>query len=138
MGVNFYIFELIGSTDAHFDLSSAETSESFALMGSHYGVPMSDDLVANNSDGEAPVFLLRAVKAPMGANLGCLQVVKCWVGNAEEQQERVYNVAWSDDRSLDASGNFTTVGNTVELSSGRYTNTVGQSKFLEIILRWFS
>ena len=111
----------------------AETSDSFALMGSQYGVPMGGDLVANDKDGKAPVFLLRAVKDPVGANLDRLQVVKGWVDNAGEQQERVYNVAWSDDRSLDASGNLTAVGNTVELSSGRYTNTIGQSEFS---LKW--
>ena len=111
----------------------AETSDSFALMGSQYGVPMGGDLVANDNDGKAPVFLLRAVKDPVGANLDRLQVVKGWVDNAGEQQERVYNVAWSDDRSLDASGNLTAVGNTVELSSGRYTNTIGQSEFS---LKW--
>ena len=111
----------------------AETSDSFALMGRQYGVPMGGDLVANDNDGKAPVFLLRAVKDPVGANLDRLQVVKGWVDNAGEQQERVYNVAWSDDRSLDASGNLTAVGNTVELSSGRYTNTIGQSEFS---LKW--
>ena len=111
----------------------AETSDSFALMGSQYGVPMGGDLVANDNNGKAPVFLLRAVKDPVGANLDRLQVVKGWVDNAGEQQERVYNVAWSDDRSLDASGNLTAVGNTVELSSGRYTNTIGQSEFS---LKW--
>ena len=111
----------------------AETSDSFALMGSQYGVPMGGDLVANDNDGKVPVFLLRAVKDPVGANLDRLQVVKGWVDNAGEQQERVYNVAWSDDRSLDASGNLTAVGNTVELSSGRYTNTIGQSEFS---LKW--
>ena len=111
----------------------AETSDSFALMGRQYGVPMGGDLVANDNDGKAPVFLLRAVKDPVGANLDRLQVVKGWVDNAGEQQERVYNVAWSDDRNLDASGNLTAVGNTVELSSGRYTNTIGQSEFS---LKW--
>ena len=111
----------------------AETSDSFALMGSQHGVPMGGDLVANDNNGKAPVFLLRAVKDPVGANLDRLQVVKGWVDNAGEQQERVYNVAWSDDRSLDASGNLTAVGNTVELSSGRYTNTIGQSEFS---LKW--
>ena len=107
----------------------AETSESFALIGRQYGVPMGGDLVANDNDGKAPVFLLRAVKDPAGANLDRFQVVKGWIDNAGQQQERVYNVAWSDGRQLDASGNLPPVGNTVDVSSGRYTNTIGQPEF---------
>jgi hypothetical protein len=85
--------------------------------------------VANDNDGKAPVFLLRAVKDPAGANLDRFQVVKGWIDNAGQQQERVYNVAWSDGRQLDASGNLPPVGNTVDVSSGRYTNTIGQPEF---------
>ena len=111
----------------------AESSESFSVIGSQFGVPMGGDLTAGDNDGNAPVFLLRAVKDPLGANLDRLQVVKGWVDSAGQQQEKVYNVAWSDDRQLDASGNLSPVGNTVNLSSGRYDNSIGQPEFS---LRW--
>ena len=111
----------------------AESSESFSAIGSQFGVPMGGDLTAGDNDGKAPVFLLRAVKDPLGANLDRLQVVKGWVDSAGQQQEKVYNVAWSDDRQLDASGNLSPVGNTVNLSSGRYDNSIGQPEFS---LRW--
>ena len=111
----------------------AESSESFSVIGSQFGVPMGGDLTAGDNDGKAPVFLLRAVKDPLGANLDRLQVVKGWVDSAGQQQEKVYNVAWSDDRQLDASGNLSPVGNTVDLSSGRYDNSIGQPEFS---LRW--
>jgi hypothetical protein len=111
----------------------AESSESFSVIGSQFGVPMGGDLTAGDNDGKAPVFLLRAVKDPLGANLDRLQVVKGWVDSAGQQQEKVYNVAWSDDRQLDASGNLSPVGNTVNLSSGRYDNSIGQPEFS---LRW--
>ena len=111
----------------------AESSESFSVIGSQFGVPMGGDLTAGDNDGKAPVFLLRAVKDPLGANLDRLQVVKGWVDSAGQQQEKVYNVAWSDDRQLDTSGNLSPVGNTVNLSSGRYDNSIGQPEFS---LRW--
>ena len=111
----------------------AESSESFSAIGSQFGVPMGGDLTAGDNDGKAPVFLLRAVKDPLGANLDRLQVVKGWIDSAGQQQEKVYNVAWSDDRQLDASGNLSPVGNTVNLSSGRYDNSIGQPEFS---LRW--
>ena len=111
----------------------AESSESFSAIGSQFGVPMGGDLTAGDNEGKAPVFLLRAVKDPLGANLDRLQVVKGWIDSAGQQQEKVYNVAWSDDRQLDASGNLSPVGNTVDLSSGRYDNSIGQPEFS---LRW--
>ena len=111
----------------------AESSESFSAIGSQFGVPMGGDLTAGDNDGKAPVFLLRAVKDPLGANLDRLQVVKGWIDSAGQPQEKVYNVAWSDDRQLDASGNLSPVGNTVDLSSGRYDNSIGQPEFS---LRW--
>jgi len=111
----------------------AESSESFSAIGSQFGVPMGGDLTAGDNDGKAPVFLLRAVKDPLGANLDRLQVVKGWIDSAGQQQEKVYNVAWSDDRQLDTNGNLSPVGNTVDLSSGRYDNSIGQPEFS---LRW--
>ena len=111
----------------------AESSESFSAIGSQFGVPMGGDLTAGDNDGKAPMFLLRAVKDPLGANLDRLQVVKGWIDSAGQQQEKVYNVAWSDDRQLDASGNLSPVGNTVDLSSGRYDNSIGLPEFS---LRW--
>ena len=111
----------------------AESSESFSAIGSEFGVPMGGDLTGRDNVGKAPVFLLRAVKDPLGANLDRLQVVKGWIDSAGQQQEKVYNVAWSDDRQLDTNGNLSPVGNTVDLSSGRYDNSIGQPEFS---LRW--
>jgi len=111
----------------------AESSESFSAIGSQFGVPMGGDLTAGDNDGKAPVFLLRAVKDPLGANLDRLQVVKGWIDSAGQQHEKVYNVAWSDDRQLDTNGNLSPVGNTVDLSSGRHDNSIGQPEFS---LRW--
>ena len=107
---------------------NAESSEDFARIGYDYGVPMGGDLTANAS-ASAPEFLVRAVKDPMDANLDRLQIVKGWVDAAGQQYEKVYNIDWSGGRELDAEGNLPAVGNTVDLKSARYTNSIGQAEF---------
>jgi hypothetical protein len=107
----------------------AEQSEEFSVLGSRYGVPMGSDLVATDDPDKAPQFLLRAVKDPMDANLDRLQIIKGWLDAAGQLHEKVYNIAWSGDRMLDAKGELEDVGNTVDLKSGRYTNTIGQAEF---------
>ena len=108
--------------------ANAETSEDFSRIGYQYGVPMGGDLTANASAG-APQFLVRAVKDPVDANLDRVQIVKGWVDATGEQHEKVYNIDWSGDRELDAAGKLAAVGNTVDLKSARYTNTIGQAEF---------
>lgn len=106
----------------------AEIAENFAELGYSHGVPMGGDLLAN-SDAEAPEFLVRAVKDPNDANLDRVQIVKGWVDAAGKQHERVYNIDWSGDRTLDANGKLDAVGNTVDLKTARYTNSIGQAEF---------
>jgi hypothetical protein len=110
---------------------NAEQSEDFAAIGYKHGVPMGGDIIGTDAQtkGTAPSFLLRAVKDPLDANLDRIQMVKGWVDAAGEQHEHVYNVAWSDGRELDADGKLPVVGNTVDLTSARYTNTIGQAEF---------
>ena len=43
-------------------------------------------------------------------------------------QERVYDVAWSDGRELAADGTLPAVGNTVNISTGAYTNSIGAAQ----------
>ena len=112
---------------------NAVMSEDFSNIGNQYGVPMGGDLIATDADSKAPSFLIRAVKDPVDANLDRVQVVKGWIDSSGQKQEKVYNVAWSDGRKLDADGQLPEVGNTVDLSSGRYTNTIGQS---ELAVLW--
>jgi hypothetical protein len=108
--------------------ADAETSKDFSSIGYQHGVPMGGDLTANTSTG-APQFLVRAIKDPVGANLDRVQIVKGWVDAAGKQNEKVYNIDWSGDRVLDADGKLPAVGNTVDLKSARYTNTIGQAEF---------
>jgi hypothetical protein len=108
--------------------ADAETAENFSAIGYQYGVPMGSDLIAQQSSAAAPKFLVRAVKGPIDANLDRLQMIKGWIDAEGQQQERVYDIAWSGDRVVDSAGRLPTVGNTVDLKSGRYLNTIGQAE----------
>ncbi|WEK46241.1 MAG: DUF3604 domain-containing protein [Candidatus Andeanibacterium colombiense] len=91
------------------------------------GVPMGSDLPAAKG-GKAPSFVVEAVKDPNGGNLDRLQVIKVWLENGK-QQERVFDVAWSGKRAVDPkTGKLPAVGNTVNLKTGRYTNSIGAAQ----------
>lgn len=96
-----------------------------AQIGYAKGVPMGADLPAGDT---APSFLVYAMRDPAGANLDRVQIVKGWINDAGEQQEKVYDVAWSDDREPGTDGKLPPVGNTVDLSIPSWTNTIGAAE----------
>ena len=112
--------------------ANAESAENFASIGYQYGIPMGGDLTANGA-AQAPQFIVRAVKDPLGANLDRVQMVKGWVNTAGEQFETVYDIDWSGERQPDANGKLPPVGNTVDVQTARYTNSIGQAEFAS---RW--
>ena len=102
-----------------------------AAVGYRRGVPMGGDLTRPD-DGEAPSFLIRAVKDPDGANLDRVQVVKGWRNRDGELFERVYDVAWSGNRSI-TDGVLEDVASTVDPATAEYLNTVGAP---ELAVTW--
>jgi hypothetical protein len=65
----------------------------------------------------------------MGANLDRVQIIKGWLDADGQPQERIYDIAVSDDRVFDASGRCkTAVGDTVDLSIPSWTNAIGASE----------
>ncbi len=102
-----------------------------ADIGYMKGVPMGADLPANPGSG-APTFLVAALKDPMSGNLDRIQIVKGWVDASGERHEQVYDVVWSDDRVPGADGKLPPVGNTVDLSTATWTNTIGSSELITV------
>ena len=96
----------------------------FAERGYAGGVPMGGDLT-NAPDGKAPSFLIRALRDPDNANLDRVQVVKGWLDSDGNTQERIYDVACADDRSITNRRCERPVGNTVDIDDASYTNTIG-------------
>jgi hypothetical protein len=92
------------------------------------GVPMGASLAAPPEGGK-PSFMVWAQKDPKSGNLDRIQIVKGWVDAEGAQHEAIHDVAWSDDRTPDpATGKLPPVGDTVDVASATYTNTIGASE----------
>ena len=96
-----------------------------AIQGYSRGVPMGSDLLPGEG---APSFLVYALRDPIGANLDRIQIVKGWLDENGEQQEKVYDVVWSGGRVPGDDGKLPPVGSTVDLSIPSWTNTIGASE----------
>jgi hypothetical protein len=103
-----------------------------AKIGYTKGVPMGGDL-STAPKGKSPTFLVAALKDPIGANLDRIQVIKGWVEKDGKTQERIYDVAASGDRKIDADGRCkTSVGDTVDVPNATWTNTIGASELITV------
>ena len=107
-------------------------SRSPAFRGYEKGVPMGGDLTAA-PEGKSPTFMVYALRDPVGANLDRIQIIKGWLDKDGKTQERVFDVAVSDGREINAEGRCKTpVGNTVDIESANWTNTIGASELLTV------
>ncbi|QUL37683.1 DUF3604 domain-containing protein [Erythrobacter sp. JK5] len=109
-----------------FDFEEADWDNDWVRKGYTSGVPMGGELT---DSGEAPRFMISALKDPDGANLDRVQVVKGWIDASGELQEQVYDVAWSDpeERLMTGDGLFP-VGDTVNREDATYTNDIGAAE----------
>lgn len=102
------------------------------------GVPMGGDLVGVPSarlgfgGTKSPSFLVQAVRDAKSGNLDRVQMVKGWVDASGTSHEKIYNIAASDGRTPDASGNLAPVSNTVDLATALYTNTIGDPELITV------
>jgi hypothetical protein len=98
-----------------------------AMVGYSKGIPMGGDL-SNAPKGKAPSLLIHAVKDPISGNLDRVQVIKGWLDGAGQTHEHIYDVVWSGNRKLDSKGKLPAIGNTVDVKSATYTNTIGAAQ----------
>jgi hypothetical protein len=98
-------------------------------VGYEKGVPMGGDLTSAPT-GKKPTFLIHAVKDADHANLDRIQVIKGWVDTDGMPHEKVFDVALSDGRAVRPDGNAPPVGNTVDLETATWTNTIGDAQLL--------
>ena len=99
-----------------------------AVVGYERGVPMGGDLRPAPDGAAAPTFMVYSLRDPIGANLDRIQIVKGWIDSDGATQEKVYDVAWSDNRVPGADGKLPAVGNTVDVANANWTNTIGASE----------
>ena len=104
--------------------------QQLASAGYSKGVPMGGTLV--NSRGEAPMFLVGAMKDPLSGHLDRIQIIKGWLDAGGATHEKVFDVAWGDAhiRQPGADGTLPAVGNTVNVADARWTNTIGDAELV--------
>lgn len=89
------------------------------------GVPMGGELHKAPVD-KAPALLVVAAKDPNGANLDRIQIVKGWQDEDGSLQEKVYDVAVSDQRTIDPStGRAQALPSSVDTERATYRNDRG-------------
>jgi hypothetical protein len=93
------------------------------------GVPMGGEL-SELAAGQAPSFLVAAMKDPESGNLDRIQIIKGWVDESGKTHEKIYDVAWSDTdhRQPNADGRLPVVGNTVDIATATWQNSIGDSE----------
>ena len=96
----------------------------FAAIGYAKGVPMGGDL-SNAQDGKVPTFMVATLKDSDGANLDRIQIVKGWLDSDGGLHENVYDVVWAGDREPGRDGKLPAIGNTVDLETATYSNSIG-------------
>jgi hypothetical protein len=105
------------------DLSANPTDvKTLVEQGYAQGIPMGGTVVGAK---KSPTMTVWAIKDNTEANLDRIQIIKGWVDNNGEQHEKIINVAWSDNRLLGSNGLLPAVGNTVDLKTAKYTNSIG-------------
>ncbi len=115
------------------DFTDADTQTRLpANAGYAKGVPMGGDL-SKAPSGKSPSFLVAALKDPYSGNLDRIQIVKGWLDKDGKTQEKVYDVVWGGDRERRADGKLPPVGNTVDVESATWSNTIGAP---ELIAAW--
>jgi hypothetical protein len=104
------------------------------LTGRHWGqaygkgTPMGGDLSPAPARAGSPKFLIWAVKDPQGANLDRVQMIKVWLENGRPRQ-KIFDVALSGGRHVNpATGRAPTVGNSSNLKTATYTNSIGATE----------
>lgn len=94
------------------------------------GVPQGSYLPANPTVVRSPTFIVDAVKDPDSGNLDRIQIIKIWYVDGKAH-EKVFDAVWSGARKPDPStGKLPPVGNTVDVRTATYTNTIGASELL--------
>jgi hypothetical protein len=115
-----------------FDAKDALTRNP-AIVGYTKGVPMGGDL-REAPAGKSPTFLVAALKDPIGANLDRIQIIKGWLDEKGQLQEKVYDVVWGDADKCkpDANGKLPPVGNTVDVENAIWTDTIGDPELITV------
>jgi hypothetical protein len=107
----------------NFYLADARAHD-IAAVGYARGTSMGGDL-GPAPEGGRPRLLIHTTKDSAGANLDRAQVIKGWLSADGQTHERVYDAVWSGDRQVGADGKLPPVGDTVDVGTATYKNSIG-------------
>jgi hypothetical protein len=97
------------------------------------GVAMGGVLPDRAHQEKTPSFAVWAMKDIESGNLDRIQIVKSWVDDTGTGHEKIYDVALSSGRTADPqTGQVADVGNTVDISTATYQNTIGDTQLSAI------
>ena len=89
------------------------------------GVPMGGALILAN---QAPRFMIHASRDAMSAGLDRIQIVKGFLNDQGEPEERIYDLAGGENRARLDDGRFEPLPNTVDLNTAKYDQSQGASE----------
>jgi hypothetical protein len=106
-----------------YDFTAADAATpDIAAVGYKRGVPMGGVLAPGEG---APSFLVMAARDPLGANLDRIQVVKGWLDADGQAHEKIHDVVWAGERTLNADGVLPDIGSTVDAAQATWQNSIG-------------
>ena len=115
-----------------FDFTGADAESRLpANAGYMKGAPMGATF-RGAPDGKSMTFLVAALKDPLSGNLDRIQIVKGWLDSSGDLQEKIYDVVWSDGREIGPDGKLPPVGNTVDVATATWTNTIGAPELIAV------
>jgi len=113
--------------------SNLTSDDDFVQKAYDGGVPMGGDLPAKPDSAKAPTFAVWALKDPESGNLDRIQIIKVYLdARLGRSVEKIYDVALSDGRKVNAEGNVPPVGNTVDLKTATYKNSIGDAELAAV------
>ena len=107
--------------------------DDWLAIAENTGVPMGGELTAPQA--AAPSFAIWAIRDPRSGNLDRIQIIKGWVDVSGASREKIFDVAWSGTRTIDAvTGKLPPVGYTVDATTASYRNTIGAAQLTAVWL----
>ena len=71
-------------------------------------------------------------QGPASGNLDRIQIIKGWMDKKGQLHEKVYDVAWGDERTPGPDGKLPAIGSTVDVEKAIWTNTIGTTELITV------
>ena len=110
----------------HFETGD-QSAERIHDVGYRKGVPMGGDLMSA-PEGAKLKLVITSAKDPRGVGLDRIQVVKGWLDDMGVTHEKIYDVAWSGNRTPGVGGRVPSIAADVDTHSGRTADDSGAAE----------